>query len=112
MTAASFIFSKFYFQMRSKMLRFRHNYKNQYSPGSQEIQDKLLCPLCEVHQDEQELFLTCTKLKTDRVDFQYQELFSKKDYELLSDRLKVTNELWNEREKYLEEKMLHSQDVQ
>ena len=84
------------------MLEVRNNYKAKYSKSAQNLQEKLSCPLCSEHLDNEENIFQCEKLGT-KSDIQFEDLFSK-NIDKVSKALKYFNKLWKIRLKKLEEK--------
>ena len=88
---------KLLFQLRSRMVDVRINFKNKY--------DDTLCPLCKAADDSQEHVFSCTKLTTNKNflidgDIEYSHIFHS-DVKKQLPSVRMFNSLWIERKKLL-----------
>ena len=88
---------KLLFQLRSRMVDVRINFKNKY--------DDTLCPLCKAADDSQEHVFSCTKLTTNKNiliddDIEYSHIFHSDVKKQLSS-VRMFKSLWIERKKLL-----------
>ena len=89
---------KFLFKLRTNMLDFKVNFKNKYDK-TEDSNEQLLCPLCNVHIDDEENLLLCTEL-VNNSNVKYSDVFSN-DINSLTKATKQFKKLWKMRERKL-----------
>ena len=87
-------------KLRGRMLNFRANYKMKYStaPGVV-LSPSIICPLCQSHEDKQDMLTSCSALADVTIDssYRYEDMFSQ-DQEKMVSSLRQFQKKWNKRE--------------
>ena len=80
--------SKMIFKIRSRSLLFKSNYKTRYEHEEDcTTNTRLLCPICECHEDTQEEMMTCSALTLVNIDsfnYSYMDIFGQDQDRLIS----------------------------
>ena len=95
--------SRLLFKIRSRMINFRSNFKMKYSTAPGVVSTpSLLCPLCQQHEDRQDLLTTCSALVDVEISssYRYEDMFGQ-DQDKLVSSFKEYQKKWKRREAFL-----------
>ena len=81
------------------MLDFKTNFKRKYVKDNEDENEKLLCPVCSDHIDNEENLLNCQYLSASK-NVKFEDIYSN-DMEKVAKTLKEFRRLWQIRKKKL-----------